>query len=87
MITARFYVAQITTHAGISPTAQIKLNPAYANGANNEWAVATPSGVIDLNVGNPAAIEQFTTWMKDGTNVHITFDAVVGPNVDGSDNA
>lgn len=75
-ITARFYVNEVTTFAGATPQAKIKLTPSYANGANKEWAVATPSGVIELNVQNPTAVEQFKAWQASGANLGITFEEV-----------
>jgi hypothetical protein len=75
-ITARFYVAEMTNRrapAG-SANATIVLTPAYANGANKEWATATPSGKIELQVSNPLAVEQFTEWMNAGQDLHLTFE-------------
>lgn len=75
-ITARFHVAEITSRSVRtgSANATIVLTPAYANGANKEWAAATPSGKIELQVSNPAAVEQFTEWMKSGQDLHLTFE-------------
>jgi len=74
-VTARFYVAEITRRARVG-NATIVLQPAYANGANAEWATATPSGKIELQVSNPSAVEQFATWMADGVDLHITLAPV-----------
>lgn len=54
-ITARFYVAEVAKFPGGS--ARVVLQPAYAQGTNADWAAATPSGKIELNVSNPAAVE------------------------------
>lgn len=77
-ITARFHVAEITSRSVRTGAANatVVLLPAYANGANKEWATATPSGRIELQVNNPAAVEQFTDWMHAGQDLHLTFEPV-----------
>lgn len=74
-VTARFYVNEMT-YRGKGPyaNATVILTPAYANGANAEWASATPSGRIELSVGNPEAIKQFEEWRVEGQDLHITFE-------------
>ena len=74
-VTARFYVSEIT-HRGKASNATVVLTPAYANGANAEWATATPSGKIELQVSNPAAIEAFDEWRTGGRDLHITMTPV-----------
>ena len=49
-VTARFFVNQITDY-GNSNYAAVTLVPAYQDGQNKEWASATPSGKIELNIG------------------------------------
>jgi hypothetical protein len=72
-ISLRFYVAETTLGPGDPPTtAKVVLLPAYAQGANAEWAAATPSGRIDLTVSNPAAIEVIEEWRKARTDLHLT---------------
>lgn len=56
-ITARFYVAEVGKVPG--GAANVRLQPAYANGANHEWSQATPSGKIELYVSNPDAVAYF----------------------------
>lgn len=53
-INARFYVSEVAKQPG--GNAKVTLQPAYANGANREWAQATPSGKIELFVTNPDAV-------------------------------
>lgn len=74
-VTARFYVAEMTSRAK-QANATIVLLPAYANGANAEWATATPSGRIELQVNNPAANEVFGEWLAEGLDLHITMTPV-----------
>lgn len=74
-ITARFYVAAITSRAKAS-NHTVVLQPAYANGKNADWAVATPSGRIELEVNNPAANEVFTEWLAAGHDLHIAITPV-----------
>lgn len=56
-ITARFYVAEVGKLPG--GAANVRLQPAYANGANHEWSAATPSGKIELYVSNVDAVAEF----------------------------
>lgn len=56
-ITARFYVAEVGKVPG--GAANVRLQPAYANGANHEWSQSTPSGRIELYVSNPDAVAYF----------------------------
>lgn len=81
MITARFYVSQITRHgypdtaagwADPAPAGQVELRP--VTGAGNEpWASATPGGRIELTVRGQAL-----PWFVDrlGAVLAITFDDV-----------
>lgn len=71
-VTLRFYVSEITQRGkGTASNATVILLPAYAQGANAEWATATPSGKIELSVSNPQAIKVFDQWRIEGTNLHI----------------
>lgn len=74
-ITARFYVAEIT-HRAKAQNATVVLMPAYANGANAEWATATPSGRMELQVNNLAAVEVFQEWLSQGPDLHIVMQPV-----------
>lgn len=47
--------------------AEIEMVPDYAQGANKEWAYASPSGVFRISVANPAALRHMTK----GQHVHI----------------
>ena len=75
-ITARFYVASIEFPAGTDGQGKIVLQPAYANGANAEWATATPSGRIELQVNNPDATALFNQWRLAREDLHITMQPV-----------
>lgn len=75
-VTARFYVSTIEFPAGTNGQGKVVLMPAYANGANAEWATATPSGRIELQVNNPDAVEQFDKWRLGRTDLHITMSPV-----------
>lgn len=74
-VTARFYVYSVERYAGAG-NRKIVLQPAYANGANKDWAQATPSGRIELSVNAEGAAEQFEQWLMEGTNLHITMEPV-----------
>lgn len=73
-VTARFKVSRVTPMGSKeTPWAhEIELTPDYANGANSEWAEATPSGVCRLTVTNDAAVEQ----LPEGSAVEIVFSVI-----------
>jgi hypothetical protein len=75
-VTLRFYVSEITQRGKGISNATVILLPAYAQGANAEWATATPSGKIELQVSNPAAIEKLDEWRVEGINLHILMQPV-----------
>jgi len=77
VITARFYVAQLTEHGNVDQIT-VELNPAYSEGQNKAWAKATPSGKITLAIGSdlPAA-EFFRSVLRDSEhNVAVEFSIV-----------
>ena len=76
-VTARFYVGSITSHGNFDQDT-VTLLPAYSQGQNQQWAKATPSGKIELNVDStlPAA-EFFRNLLRDKDhNVAIEFSVV-----------
>lgn len=75
-VTARFFVDQITRRAYNPEHAEVVLKPAYRGTENKAWATATPSGEIKLQVNNPAAVEAFDGFFRDGADLHITIEAV-----------
>jgi hypothetical protein len=76
-ITVRFYVSEVTQRGkGMAGNATIVMQPAYANGANKDWAVATPSGRIELQVNNPDAVALLDQWRADGVDLEGTFKPV-----------
>ena len=75
-VTARFYVSTIEYGPGTNASGKVILQPAYANGANAEWAQATPSGRIELYVNAEGAMAQFDQWRLDRTDLHITMEPV-----------
>jgi hypothetical protein len=74
-VTARFYVSEITLRKKFG-NATVVLLPAYANGANAEWATATPSGKIELQVNAEGATKVFQEWLEQGPDLHITMQPV-----------
>jgi hypothetical protein len=76
-ITLRFYVSEMTFGPGPgNGTAKVVLQPAYAQGANAEWASATPSGRIELSVSNPDAVALLNEWRAGRLDLHITAQPV-----------
>lgn len=80
-VKAKFKVNSITHTnpgggwAGPAPIGSVKLIVAYDNKDDNkEWAAATPSGTIDMVIGNPDALEFFNKNL--GKTVDITFGEV-----------
>lgn len=79
-VTARFYVAEITRRASAAmtnyaepvPLGEVVMRPAYKNGANKEWASATPSGEFKMTLRGEAL-----TFFEDhlGKDLHITIEA------------
>lgn len=61
-VRAKFFVTTVKhNHSGDPNTvfATIELAPVYADGGENEdWSRYTPSGKIEMNVTNPAAIDK-----------------------------
>lgn len=80
MVTARFYIREITRFANgtgwadPAPIITVKLSPVSGakSEANKAWASATPSGEISMTIGNPAAAAWFDERL--GRDVAITFD-------------
>lgn len=71
-VNAKFKVQRVTpqsTHDG-STLAEVEMVPDYAGGRNTDWSKWTPSGVIRMNVTNPAALEQFQV----GSAFTVTFE-------------
>jgi hypothetical protein len=75
-ISCRFYVSSIEFPAGTNGQGKVVLTPAYANGANTEWATATPSGRIELQVSNPGAVKVLNEWRLGRSDIHITMQPV-----------
>lgn len=46
---------------------EIEMTPDYSDGANKEWAEATPAGMFRMTVKNELAVEQ----LPQGTSVDI----------------
>jgi hypothetical protein len=75
-VRAKFFVSEIK-HAGTpgsDPFATVTLLPVfgtYGDGQDNEtWSKYTPSGKIEMNITNPAAIDAFEV----GKAYNITFE-------------
>jgi len=78
MVTARFYVQQVTKQAvgGYSdpaPWGVVTLCPANRGEENKAWASATPSGRIEMTVKSGPAWQWFFDRVGGG-DIAITFD-------------
>lgn len=73
-VSGRFFVAEVTKFAGRDDQGKVVLRPAYAGGANKEWAAATPSGEIWMSVNNPEAFAEFDAARLASDDIHITFE-------------
>lgn len=80
-VAARFYVASITRHAYNPGAGQVVLRAVSRGPENATWAAATPTGTIDLTVGNEGALATFADAL--GKEVLITFDVDAGDDPNG----
>lgn len=78
-VKARFVVNSITHTsygagwANPAPVGSVKLGAASGD-QNKEWASATPSGTVEMTIGNPDALEWFNKNL--GKTVELTFGEV-----------
>lgn len=78
-VVAKFRVSSRTEYAGWGDEPgktqeSVKLMAA-AGPENKAWAAATPAGMIEMTITNPAALDQF----KVGEYVMVTFEPVEAP--------
>lgn len=73
-VTLRFYVLSVTEHAGGNHA--VVLQPSYKDGANADWSKYTPSGKIELNLSQAAAVDFYTEAMRNKSTVGITMEVV-----------
>jgi hypothetical protein len=71
-VRARFYIGQITRHAYNPAQGQVKLQAVTRGTENKTWAAATPTGTLDMTIGNPAALEFFNDNL--GKELTLTFE-------------
>lgn len=74
-IKAKFYVAEVTRYAYNPASAKVILRAVSRGDENKEWASATPMGLLDMTIGNPAAIEQLAEQLGD--EVYLTIEPAV----------
>lgn len=74
-VQARFYVASIThtAYGAQRGAVEVKLQAVSRGDQNRQWAAATPSGVITMQVNNEPAAKWFTDML--GQDVDIVFSA------------
>jgi hypothetical protein len=73
-MTLRFHVQSVTENSG--GTHAVTLVPSYKDGANKQWSKFTPSGRIDLNLSQEAAVEFYTEAMRGSKTIGITMEVV-----------
>lgn len=73
-VTLRFHVQSVTENAG--GTHSTVLVPSYKDGANKEWSKYTPSGRIELNLSQDAAVDFYVEAMRDHKTIGITMEVV-----------
>lgn len=77
-VVAKFYVQEVTNFAygqgwaAPAPKVRVKLVVSTRGEENKAWASATPSGEINMTIGNPAAAEWFSSMI--GKDVSISFN-------------
>lgn len=71
-VTAKFKVSRVSPMGDPDkPWAhEVEMTPDYTDGANAEWAEATPAGVFRMTVKNSLAVDQLPV----GKSVTITID-------------
>ncbi len=57
-VRAKFYISEVTQYPGPAG-GKVTLGAATRGARNADWASATPSGTIELNINNPAAFDFF----------------------------
>ena len=73
-MTLRFYVVSVTENAGGSH--QVLLQPSYKDGANSDWSKYTPSGRLELNLSQDAAVDFYVEALRNKSDIHIELSAV-----------
>lgn len=71
-VQAKFFVREITRYAHSRDQVKVSLSPVTRGEGNKEWASATPSGEIVMQISNPDASGQFDV----GDEWTVTFDLV-----------
>ena len=79
-VAARFYVAEIT-HSAYGPkgAAAVRLQAVSRGDQNKDWASATPSGTITMQINNAPAAEYFAAHLGDDIAVLFTAVPVAHP--------
>lgn len=73
-MTLRFHVQSVTEQAG--GYHRVNMTPSYKDGANKQWSKFTPSGNIDLNLSQDAAVEFYVDAMRAHKTIGITMEVV-----------
>ncbi len=74
-VAARFYVAEVTSHAyGPKGSGVVKLNAVSRGDQNKDWASATPAGQITMTINNPPAFAFFRDRL--GEDIALVFQPV-----------
>lgn len=68
-VRAKFYVRSVEMYA--ADNGKVNLSPATRGADNASWASATPSGMVELTINNPAAFGWFAGLL--GKEVFIDF--------------
>lgn len=80
-VTARFVVSRVTPLGSghdkdgnpVSPWGfEVEMTPDYAQGANEEWKAASPSGVFRITI-DPTKTDALDQ-LRQGTKLHITME-------------
>jgi len=73
-VAARFYVAEVTgTAYGPKGGGRVKLQAVSRGDQNKDWAAATPSGTIEMQINNPPAFRWFAGLLSE--DIDLTFTA------------
>lgn len=77
-VVAKMYVSEVKRMAYNRDQVTVTLNCVARGEENKEWAAATPSGEVKLNVMNAAAAQQFVEGFDSGAEWFVTFEPAPG---------
>lgn len=75
-VVAHFYVSEVTKNAWDRGAKKVTLQAVSRGDKNREWASATPSGTITMQIKNGPAADWFEECFDRGSDVELYFKAL-----------